>query len=182
MSESFGSLGAGLVLEDRFAIHWREQPIPVHDPVQQQTNDETLRVILSLDEHHGPVGEDNAELSQELVRIESRLNLVLDLVSQVLIRQLALPPARAVRLGSREIEWEEHLPLPPGSEGSIEIYLCTRYPRPLLLPARFVESPSPGVARAVFGPLGESVQELLEQMIFRHHRRRIAATRRSSNT
>jgi hypothetical protein len=35
--------------------------------------------------------------------------------------------------------------------------------------------------RAVFDDLGESVQDLVEKLIFRHHRRQIAATRRGGS-
>ena len=38
---------------------------------------------------------------------------------------------------------------------------------------------SGGRARAEFDDLGEHVQDLLEKLIFRHHRRLIAASRRT---
>jgi hypothetical protein len=57
--------------------------------------------------------------------------------------------------------------------------VCTRYPRPLWLPAT-VQGVADGRVRAVFGDLGETVQDLIEKLIFRHHRRQIAATRRGA--
>ncbi len=172
------SLGSGLVLEDRLPLHWRVAETPGGAPQQQQANEEILRVILSLDEHHHvEASDENPEYAHEIQRLESKINLILELVSQVLARQLQLPEALAVRLSAHEIEWQTAAAPAIGSALLIEAYLCPRYPRPLMLPATVKESSGARV-RAVFDDLGVPVQDLLEKLIFRHHRRLIAASRR----
>jgi hypothetical protein len=179
MTETPDSLGTGLALDERLPLRWLPAPAPAELPAVQQANEETLRIILSLDEHHAvEAGEDNAEIAQELVRLESKINLILELVSQVLVRQLDLPAAVPVHLSAHAIEWPADAP-PGAADGLVELYVCPRYPRPLRLPAR-LEPAAGDTRRARFGELGEAVQDLLEKLIFRHHRRRIAATRRGS--
>jgi hypothetical protein len=173
------SLGSGLVLEDRLPLRWCAAEPPGGAPHLQLSNEETLRVILSLDEHHVEASDENPEFAHEVQRLETKINLVLELVSQLLARQLQLPEARPVRLSAHEIEWETATAPAVGSPVVIEAYVCPQYPRPLFLPAT-VRGFAAGRARAVFDDLGESVQELLEMLIFRHHRRQIAATRRSN--
>lgn len=147
-------------------------------PHQQLSNEETLRVILSLDEHHVEASDENPEFAHEVQRLESKINLILELVSQVLARQLQLPGALPVRLSAHAIDWEAVGAVPAvGSPVLIEIYVCPRYPRPLFLSATVKDSAG-GRVRAAFDDLGDAVQDLLEKLIFRHHRRQIAATRR----
>ena len=99
-SDHTDTLGEGLLLEDRLPLRWHALTV---DAAEQQalahSNEETLRVILSLDDHHSESMEES-ELGPELLRIEMRLNLVLELVSQVLAQQLALPAARPVTPGA----------------------------------------------------------------------------------
>lgn len=173
-TESFGTV---LVLEESLPLRWRVSETPAAAPHLLLSNEETLRVILSLDEHHVEASDENPEFAQEVQRLESKINLILELVSQVLARQLQLPEALPVRLSAHDIEWETAAAPAAGTPLLLEIYVCVRYPRPLYLPAT-VQTASAGRVRAVFNDLGESVQELLERLIFRHHRRQIAATRR----
>lgn len=173
------SLGAGLVLQDRVPLRWR--PAQDDDPSRLQlANEETLRVILSLDAHHVEAGDENPELVHEIERLESKINLLLELVGQVLARQLQVPEAVAVRLSAREIAWQSPVSAPTTGGGIVELYVCIRYPRPLLLPVRFRPARIQGWVHADLGELGEPVQELMEKLIFRHHRRQIAATRRNA--
>jgi hypothetical protein len=180
MTENPDSLGAGLLLEDRLPLRWHALTV---DAAEQQVlahgNEETLRVILSLDDHHSESMEES-ELGPELLRIEMRLNLVLELVSQVLAQQLQLPRAVPVTLSARAARWRSTEPLAPGP-GLLELYVSTRYPRPLQLPAVLAMGTA-GQVEAEFSDLGPGAQELLERLIFRHHRRRIAATRRTPPT
>jgi len=176
--ETPDSFGTGLLLEDRLPLHWRVAVTPDAAPQLQLSNEETLRVILSLDEHHVEASDENPEFAHEVQRLESKINLILELVSQLLARQLQLPEALPVRLSAHEIEWETATAPAVGSSVLIETYVCPSYPRPLFLPATVIGS-SGGRVRAEFDDLGEPVQDLLEKLIFRHHRRLIAASRRT---
>ena len=181
MIEISESLGIGVALVESLPVSWQAwTAIPADSTGQRQANEETLRVILSLDEHpHGELADEDPPLAQELVRLESKLNLVLELVGQLLVRQLALPPPAPVQLHAGSLEWQTLSAPPTGARILIELYLCSRFPRPLQLPAVARPAPRAGWAAAGFDDLGEVVQDQLEMLIFRHHRRRVAAARRS---
>jgi hypothetical protein len=177
MTESPDSLGSGVALEDRLPIRCHGSS----EAARPQDNEDTLRAILSLDEHHhSELNDEDPALAQEFARLESRLNLVMELVGQLLVRQLALPEPVPLRLFAGGVEWETARPPSPGQPAMIELYVCRRLPRPLWLPATMVGAPRPGWSAARFAELGEAVQEQLEMLIFRHHRRQVAAVRRGA--
>ena len=181
MTETSESLGTGVVLVESLPVSWQVWTgIPADTAHQRQANEETLRVILSLDEHpHGELADQDPALAHELVRLESKLNLVLELLGQLLVKQLALPPEVPVQLHAGGLEWETPTAPPTDARILIELYPCNRFPRPLQLSATVRTAPRAGWAAASFDDLGEVVQDQLEMLIFRHHRRRVAAARRS---
>jgi hypothetical protein len=179
MSDSTSS-GLGVVLEEALPVSWRPLEAPVSPDEQLRLaahNNEILQVVLALDEHHVEWGEEQAELAAELQRLEFKLNLVMEMLAQVLAQHLRLPPRAAVRLAVDHIEWADTRAPVPGSLVQVELYLCARYPRALILPAMAERAP-PGQACARFQPMDHAMQEALEKIIFRQHRRRIASARR----
>jgi hypothetical protein len=61
----------------------------------------------------------------------------------------------------------------------VEVYLSPLYPRALVLPGITLAATRPDYARVAFHDLGKPVQDALEKLIFRNHRRRVALARRS---
>jgi len=178
MTDDSAPTGDGLTLDARLPVRWRTDS-PGELAALRQANEETLRVILSLDDHHVELPEESTELAQEFQRLEAKLNLILELMSKVLARQFDLPPPAPLRLGAQSLEWEAAASPAAGSRGWLEVYLCPRYPQPLYIPA-VIENATPARTRAVFVEPGEAVQDLLETLIFRHHRRQVAAARRGA--
>lgn len=179
MTETPDSLGSGVALEDHLPIRVHPMPAQSDPVVRQQTNEDVLRAILSLDDiHRSELHEQDPVLAQELVRLESKVDLVLELVGQLLVRQLVLPEAAPLRVFAGRVEWEAATAPQTGKPVLVELFICNRIPRPLWLPATILAAPKPGWAAARFGDLGDSVQDQLEKLIFRHHRRRVAVTRR----
>jgi hypothetical protein len=174
-------LGSGVTLDDLLPVAWRTQ-VASDDPEYlvslQVTNQAVLQTILSLDEHHPELEEEPAEVAVELQRVEFKLNLVLDLLGQVLSKQLDLPPRVPVRLGSGHIEWRCVAAPLPGTKVLVEVYLSPHYPRALVLPGITQVAMRPDFAQATLHDLGKPVQDSLEKLIFRNHRRRVAMARR----
>lgn len=147
----------------------------------QEESEEVLRVLSALDEHYPELTDEHPLVAHELQRFDFKLNLLLDLVSQVLTRHHPLPQPVPVKLGAQGLEWTAASPPPAAAWVELEIYLNPKYPSPLMLPAQVQDvRPAPGGAlvTATFGALAESVQDWLGKTIFRHHRRQIALTRR----
>lgn len=184
MDGNHDTLGQGLVYEDMLPLRWRGVDVR-HTTLElarlQETNDEILRTLGMLDEYLAESSEEHTPLSQEMLRVETKLNLLLALVGQLFTLHYPQPPARPVKLGPRAVEWVTADGLPLGDYGVVELYLSPRCPRPLVLPGvvRKVEALPGGHSIGVeFLGLGDAVTDRLEKIIFRHHRRSIALARR----
>ena len=176
-------LADGLVFEDALPLCWEvvdDLPDAAHLARLNEADEALLRVISALEEYRPEPGEEHAEVAQELARLDFKLSLVLDLVGQLLSRQLTLPESLPVRLGARGLEWPAADPPRPGAHLIVSLYLHPGYPRPLELPgvvAGVDPLPVGGRVRLAFRGLGEPVEDWLEKFIFRHHRRSIAHAR-----
>ena len=108
MSESDSEIGHGLQFEDSLPLQWRA--VPEQSALSELTklnenNEEVLRFIGVLDEYPGEIGDEFAPIAQELSRVETKLNLLLGLVGQLLTVHFPLPPLKAVKLNPVGIEW-----------------------------------------------------------------------------
>ncbi|HHH36396.1 MAG TPA: hypothetical protein ENK48_06145 [Gammaproteobacteria bacterium] len=182
-------LGEGLVYEDEVPLRFSELEAEIGQARLlsiQERNEEVLRAIAALDEHHGEGGEEDAlHHGQELARIESKLDLLLDMVSQMLTAQLAVPPSLPVRLSALGVQWRQSGPLPAaGRRLLLELYLHRKFLRPLILPGRVAdvrEEEGGGEVTVVFEGMTEAVSNWLEKLIFRQHRRSVALARRQQH-
>lgn len=186
MAESkSNSIGRGLIYEGHLPLVWNEIPaLPADTELSglEYANLEVLRTIFALETHTGEPHDDTAETaSSELARLDFKVNLLLDLVGQVLARQLAIPKARQLTLMPDKILWRDSVAPAPDRLVRIELYLTPKYPRPLTLhgQVREVRSlPEGQTILAEFLSPGDALQEGLERFIFVHHRRAIAYNRR----
>ena len=184
MAETGAGPGQGLVLADSLPLRWRSaDPDTVAAEMlrHHDNNEEVLRVIAALEETPAELGEDHQPIAQEMARLDVKLNLLLGLVGQLLLVHFPLPPRRLVRLSPFGLEWTADRGPQPGETGTIEIWLSARCPKPLVFAARAESAadldPTCSYA-ARFAPLAEPLRDRLEKIIFRHHRRSVALTRR----
>jgi Atypical PilZ domain, cyclic di-GMP receptor len=184
MTESDSEIGHGLLYEDLLPLKWREtqeESAFLKIPSFNDNNDEVLRFIGVLDEFPNEIGDEYEPIAQELTRVETKLNLLLSLVGQLVTVHFPLPPLKAVKLNPVGIEWITDQGPRPGDFGIVEIYLNSSCPRALTFPGKVerVEVTGNGYRICVqFLTLSASIQERLEKIIFRHHRRRVAMARR----
>lgn len=172
----------GLVYQANLALAWRPY-VAGQDPNAEAlnlANEQTLRLLAAVEEFYPEAGDEHAQ-NHELARLESKLNLLLELVGELLTAQRPLPPARAVRLNAHAVEWREAgdgRPK-PGTPVLLEVYLSSEMSRPLRLMAQTVaaDPAAPEAVLATVEHLSEPVVDLLEKCIFRRHRRAIAHSR-----
>jgi len=169
----------GPAFEDRLPIVWEvlahdapPDPLSVHE-----SNEQLLREIESLEEHPHDLDENDPAILHELRRLDFKLNLVLNLLSDVIARNLRLPPPMPVRLYAEGIAWKADSPPPAGALIQIELYASRRIARPLVLRARVVAS-NAALSVARFETLPDPIAQLLDKIIFIHHRRAVANARR----
>ena len=149
-------------------------------------NQETQQVLVadaSLDEqrpHAEKKADEQHELVEDLQRVELKLNVLIQLVARVLAASSEVPLTRTFRLNAHGLEWlvagEVVLPGP----ALVSLHVSRHFPQPLKLPGRILgqHRDDEGTwVRFAFEGLTPSVIELLERLVFRHHRRLVAGTR-----
>jgi Atypical PilZ domain, cyclic di-GMP receptor len=187
MPESF--LGDGLIFEELLPLSWDSGAHPEGLSLARMNSDnqQLLGAEASLDEVrvHESLKDESPALLHELQRLEFKLNVLLRLTADLAVRSSSLPPAQPARLFSRGLEWTgERAPL-RGETGILSAYINPALPQPLRIPCTVVgERIDAGlrVAQLRFSGLSDTVVDLLEKLIFRHHRRLVAGARLASAT
>jgi hypothetical protein len=163
-------------------VLWRTSLTSPDPDTAASLAERNLQVLQAWDamEEHGPVEktDENNPYAADLMRLERKINLLLDLVGQVLATNRPRPTPAAVRFNALGAVWRGTPPLPEaGAQGVLEVYLHDCLAQPLRLPARVTSVTPDGNVKARFIPLGEPIADLIEKMAFRRHRRQIAGTR-----
>ncbi|GEM_PF-2970195 len=126
----------GVKLHQRLGLSWREAVIPetrvlnaiMHDNEALLANQVWLEELESS-YRDTPVGEDPQ------ARTETRLGLLIALFGMWLRRQFEPPPVVPVILGENTLAWESDTAPPRDATLLVEVYLNSRLPMPLILPA-----------------------------------------------
>jgi Atypical PilZ domain, cyclic di-GMP receptor len=182
MPEPF--LGDGLIFEESLPVGWTPGPLAEGLVLARLNTDnhQLLGAESSLDEVrvHEALKDESPALLHELQRLEYKVNILLRLTAELALRSSGLPPAERVRLSSHAVEWfGEHTP-PTGGTGQLSIYINPALPQPLRIPCvvagqRIIEDSRATQLR--FVGLSDAVVDMLEKLIFRHHRRLVAGAR-----
>jgi len=159
--------GIALTYSARAPLTWNATELPVTAAIDSK-NEQSLRTILNLSEHH------NNDVGEEFAALERKVDITLEMVASLLRASIDMPSEKEFQLGAHEIRWQQTSALPsPGEKLNVIIYLHELYPMPLTLAGqvRAVTQQECVVQLATQTP---DVQQLLEKFIFLHHRRSIA--------
>jgi hypothetical protein len=172
-----------IAYEDLLPVRWRAQAEAVSDLQAQQFAERNLRVLQACDalEEQGRTekSDDESPHSADLMRLDFKLNLLLDLAGQLLAQsQPRVRPAK-IRFNAMGATFQSEEALAPGAHGILEITLREIIVQPLCLPSEVVAG-NPGETRVRFLWLGETVADHIEKLVFRRHRRKIAGARQQS--
>jgi hypothetical protein len=186
-SVKFEALTCGLSYQGSLPLAWREVTLPGEREWGElkSTNMDVLRTFFALESYSGEASEELPEAdTQQVARLDFKLNLILDLVGYLIARQQLIPKAHPLILTPDKICWLDGTAPNQNSLLYIELYCSLHYPRPLALYARVTEvTPQSGdwSVTAEFQGLGETVRDALERFIFVQHRRAISHSRRSKS-
>jgi hypothetical protein len=182
MPEPF--LGDGLIFEESLPVGWTPGPLAEGLVLARLNTDnhQLLSAESSLDEVrvHEALKDESPALVHELQRLEYKVNILLRLTAELALRSSGLPPAERVRMSSHAVEWfGEHTP-PTGGTGLLSLYINPALPQALKIPCvvagqRIIEDSRATQLR--FVGLSDAVVDMLEKLIFRHHRRLVAGAR-----
>ena len=182
MPESF--LGDGLIFEDWMPLAWTAGVLAQGQTLARLNadNHQLLGAESSLDEVRvsEALKEESPALQHELQRLEYKLNILLRLTAELAARSNPLPAAHRTRLASCGAEWFGAATPPVGSTGILSLYINAALPQPLKIPGTIAgERLQAGerVAQLRFSGLSDAVVQMLDKLIFRHHRRLIAGAK-----
>src|ERR1700736_2112055 len=183
MSESF--LGDGLIFEESLPVAWSPGALAEGLLLARLNadNHQLLGAESSLDEVrvHEALKDESPALLHELQRLEYKVNILLRLTPELALRSSGLPAPERVRMSSQGLEWFREHDAPggvtDGATGMLSIYINPALPQPLKIPAvisgqRIIEDTRATQLR--FMGLSDAVVDMLEKLIFRHHRRLVA--------
>jgi hypothetical protein len=180
--ESF--LGDGLIFEDSMPLAWAAGPLAQGPNLARLNadNHQLLGAESSLDEVRvsEALKEESPALQHELQRLEYKLNILLRLTAELAARSSPLPRAHRTRLASCGLEWFGGAAPPLGSTGLLFLYINPALPQPLKIPCTVAGDrlqDAERVAQLRFSGLSDAVVQMLDKLIFRHHRRLIAGAR-----
>jgi hypothetical protein len=172
-----------LAYEDMLPVAWK----PLLEPLDAiavasltDRNVKTLQVCSAIEEQ-GPVDkqDEKSPHAADLLRMEVKMNLVIDLLGQILAASNPRPRPTSVRFNALGAQWRAVQQPPPqlNTQGILEIYLRDCLAQPLALIARVVSVSPDGQVKVKVVPPGEATADLIEKLAFRRHRRQVAGVR-----
>lgn len=171
---------AGLNFTDNISIDWRpvaDYPDDARLALVNESNEAFLRAVSAIGAFAPEPAEDGVGISQEIARLDLKINLLLDLVSQLIYKQLDIPERSLVTISSGEISWSSSRVPEPGAVVFVQVYIQHGTPKPLCFYGKVISTGQEyeaGCARVSFLGLAGSAQSWLDKLIFRHHRRAVA--------
>lgn len=190
MGPQNGKDSRGISFQGAMLVHWENRAT---DSLEVDERNERLlkALLLSQDLHHDSDDEAGDRGASDLARVEAKLDLLLDMVSQILRdgREQAIFAEVDLWLGgvawccARQNRWPAI-----GERLWLSLYIDSRLAQPLKLPVIVTGQRHRGddtEITADFDSLDESLLDLLSKLIFRQHRRMIArqkADKRSGST
>ncbi len=180
MKEDIEESVTGLAYTDNMSISWKVvdyHPDDSHLALVNESNESFLRAVSAISEFTKDLSDVAPGLSHEIARLDLKLNLVLDLVSQLVYKQLDIPDICRVTVTSGEVMWGADNVPPPNKMIFVQLYIQHGTPKPLCFYGQVVTSVddfASGKARVNFVGLSGPVQQWLDKLIFRHHRREVA--------
>jgi hypothetical protein len=171
-----------LAFQDVLPVLWRPLTTAERD-VAAGFDERNLRLLQAWDameEHVAPEKQQSEDppYAAEILRLDLKVNLLLDLVGQLLAANRPRPPAIPIKFNAVGATWRGTGTLPEaGQQGIIEIHLRDCLAEPLRLAGRVTNVAPDGQIKVKFLPMGEAVSDLIEKLAFRRHRRQIAGAR-----
>ncbi len=172
-----------LAYEDVLPLMWRVSATPPTDLVRRSFAERNLKLLqacAALEEHGQPEKlDERSPYHADIIRLDMKVNLLLDLVGQILSASKPRPEAMSVRFNALGATWQHKGVLPAdGSSGVLELHLREFIVDPLCLSGRVVGVSNAGSVKVKFDNPGEAVADLIEKLAFRRHRRQVAGARK----
>lgn len=157
--------------------------LPLPELQQLALRDRNMNVLGTLstfgERRSDPVDEDNPA-AQDLQRLDSKLNVLMAMLDQLLRRDAQLPPRQVVSFNAEGAVLPRAIWPAGASSAMLHLHIDGCLALPLELPARFVQDRDSDHIFVAFETLDDVTRDALERLVFRHHRRKVAGQRLTS--
>ncbi|GLQ93740.1 PilZ domain-containing protein [Dyella acidisoli] len=142
-----------------------------------ERNLHVLRSLAALDERRSEsTSDDDSPLMLELQRMDSKINVLLDIVDRLLLPATLLPPRQPVSFNAVGMIVPESA-LPAAESLLVRLHFDACRALPLELPAQRGRLLNDDNTFVYFCALSDVVEDGLERFVFCHHRRKVAEAR-----
>ncbi len=167
-----------LAVQDVLPVQWRAASAPPDPDTLAALSERNFQTLQAWDDLEDPglveMSEEDSPLAAELQRLDRKLTLLLDLVSQMRSSRPRPPPV-PVRFNALGAAWRaEGAPPAPEEPGTLEIYLHECVAQPLRFAGKTTGITGDGEVSVRFVALEDTIASLIGKIAFRRHRRRIA--------
>lgn len=166
----------GLELERDFSLSIKQiDEFPSQDQLLLADTDNE-KFLKTSTIWHDPIDvEDLDGFGMELRRQDLKISLLMEMVSELLIKQSHLPPLLSTKLTANGLQCRSgKVQFPVDTKVEILLYIVAAFPKPLRLYGQVVSGDdTSGVTIQFFG-MSPAVQDRIEKLIFTEHRRSIA--------
>jgi hypothetical protein len=167
-------------------LEWHTLPaLPAAEELMRlrDANLTVLNLVAAVEEHRTDAGDEESASGLDLLRLDAKLNLLLELMQRMAARDREPPARRPVRLNAHGVALPADAAAPVvGSTVSACIHLDACRAMPLELPARVMELSDPEWRLLAFIEPGPAMEEAMDRLVFRYHRRQVAIERRGAKT
>lgn len=140
-----------------------------------------LNLVSAVEEHRTEASDEEASSGLDLLRLDAKLNLLLELMQRMAARDREPPARRSVRLNAHGVALPADAAAPAvGGTVVACIHLDACRAMPLELVARVMALSDPGWVLLAFIEQGPAMEEALDRLVFRYHRRQVAIERRGA--
>lgn len=166
----------GLVLEGTYAFSVETIAESPNDAALVFVDKENEKFLRTSTIWHDPIeAEETDSIGLELRRQDLKINLLVDMVSELLAQNSVMPPHELIRLTPMGIEFTDNThKFKEGALGMAKLYIQPAFPKPLQFYGEFVASERDGHIVLRFNGTSGTVQDQIEKLLFTHHRRSIA--------
>lgn len=143
----------------------------------RERNLNVLGTLSAFGERRTDPVDDDSPIGLELLRMDSKLNVLMGMLDQLLQRDLPLPPRQPVVFNAKGAVLPSALWPATQPTGVLRLHFDGCLALPLELPARLVQERDVDHVFIVFENMDDMTSDALERLVFRHHRRKVAGRR-----
>lgn len=162
------------------------QFVPGEQPALQQQSESLLHGLAVAEDSRSEDTEDHGEVTQSMLRVEAKLDLVLSLLGRLAMHQAPAMPSRHVRWSNIGLRLDSAGPVEvaEGTAGALMLRPVAWLSDHIELPAHVVDAAEgrDGLHHIWlrFGELSVGLDDALQRHLFRLHRRQVAEARQTA--